>query len=69
MLIEELFTSDSPKTAWSTHLEGAASLVQARGVDIANCILGMKGLKLYLQFRSQLVRCLINLEVVFTQVS
>jgi hypothetical protein len=40
---------------WSSHLDGAATLFGARGVDISNCTLGRKGLKLHLQLRSQTV--------------
>jgi hypothetical protein len=43
-------------TAWSSHLQGAATLLETRGVDLSKCILGRKGLKLFLQFRSQLVK-------------
>jgi hypothetical protein len=41
--------------AKSSHLEGAAALLEARGVDRGNCLLGNKGLNLFLHFRSQLV--------------
>jgi hypothetical protein len=42
-------------TAKSSHLEGAAALLGARGVDRGNCLLGPQGLNLFLHFRSQLV--------------
>jgi hypothetical protein len=41
--------------AWSSHLDGAAALFEARGVDISNCTLGRKGLKLHFQLRNQIV--------------
>ena len=43
-------------TAWSIHLEGAATLLKTRGVDTSDCVLGRQGLKLFIQFRSQLVK-------------
>jgi hypothetical protein len=41
---------------WSNHLQGAATLLDTRGVDVSNCVLGRKGMQLFLQFRSQVVR-------------
>jgi hypothetical protein len=43
-------------TAKSSHLQGASALLETRGVNVSKCVLGRKGLYLFLHFRSQLVK-------------